>query len=491
MPRTRRAAAPFASMLLILLGGWAPVAGAAGVLEFMEPRLDLREGESRHITVVRSGSTAGAVTVVLNVALGGTATPGQDFTVELPLGVISIPDGELFGRARLNATQNTTVQGTRYAVLTLASPTGATLGRDTSLLVQIEDDETPSASLSFPGDEVRRVTAGAELPVEVRRSGLTGQAVSAVLVGVPGTAALGIDYGDLTTTLEFSGTATSRSATLSTMTRATPAHPRTLSLVLATPTPAGSAGFTGRGPVVVIEEPAGERAGEFALFTASTEVDDDAGMVVFTVDRNRGSTGAAAVSWVTVDGGGSNPALAGRDFVASTGRLEFAEGETRKTFEVALIADPDTRRNPRRFHVALTDPSALAGLDPEGRVVTLDIRAASAGPGESCKGVCDCFIATAAYGSWLDPRVATLRRFRDEVLQPHAPGRALVSAYYRLSPPLAEFIGRNEALRAATRAALAPVVVAIERPGTAGLVLLAAAGLLLNLRRRTPRKPTP
>jgi hypothetical protein len=39
-----------------------------------------------------------------------------------------------------------------------------------------------------------------------------------------------------------------------------------------------------------------------------------------------------------------------------------------------------------------------------------------------------------------------------------------VAFYYRHSPPVAALIGRHESLRAATRAALAPVVFAIERP---------------------------
>jgi hypothetical protein len=40
----------------------------------------------------------------------------------------------------------------------------------------------------------------------------------------------------------------------------------------------------------------------------------------------------------------------------------------------------------------------------------------------------------------------------------NAPGRGLVRAYYRHSPPLAHLIERNETLRAATRGALRPVI---------------------------------
>jgi len=479
-----------APLAVLAAGLWAPVAEAAGVLQFLEPRMNVREGETREITVVRSGSSSGAVTVVLNVSLGGTATLGEDFTVALPLGVISIPDGKLFGRARLEVLQDTRVEGTEYAVFTLANPTGATLGRENSLLLQIEDDDAAQATFRIAGDPVRRVQAGAELPIEVTRSGLATETVSVVLLGVPGTAALGLDYSDLTTTLEFAPADTREEATLSTIARTEPRFPRTLSLMLATPTPAGRAAFAGIGPLVVIEDPPGERAGEFSLFSTSTQVGEGDGTVTFTVDRNRGSTGAASVDWATVDGEGARDAVAGVDYVASTGTLAFAAGETRKTFTVALIQG-DAVRPRRSFEVVLANPSELAGIDPEGRRVTITIRADEGDPDDDCRGFCDCFIATAAWGSWMDPHVAALRGFRDEVLMRHAPGRAFVAFYYRHSPSLAELISRHELLRATTRAALAPLVFAIERPAAAGGTFLLGLLLLVNLRRTATRKRSP
>ena len=94
-----------------------------------------------------------------------------------------------------------------------------------------------------------------------------------------------------------------------------------------------------------------------------------------------------------------------------------------------------------------------------------------------------CFIATAAYGSWLDPHVAALRRFRDERLLPYAAGRAMVRFYYRHSPPIADYIAPRPWLRAATRLMLAPVVWAVQFPLLAALLLLAAgAGCARRMR---------
>lgn len=486
MPSDRFTARVLAPLALLAAGLWTPAAEAAGVLQFLEPRMNVVEGGTYDITVIRSGSASGGVTVVLNVSLGGTATLGEDYTVDLPLGVISIPDGELFGRASVEVLGDTRIEGTEYAIFTLANPTGATLAVENSLLLQIEDEEAAQATFAIAGTAVQRVLAGEALPIEVTRSGLAAETLSVVLLGVPGTAALGLDYSDLTTTLEFAPAETSAAATLSTIAPENPGFPRTLSLMLANPTPAGKAAFTGFGPLVVIEDEAADRAGEFSLFTSSTEVSEDVGTVLFTVDRNRGSTGAVSVSWVVVNGEGDRAAKAGVDYVAATGTLNFTAGETRKTFQVQVI-DGDNARPRRHFDVVLANPTERSGLDPEARRVTVTILADD-GAGDDCRGFCDCFIATAAWGSWMDPHVGTLRGFRDDVLMRSAPGRAFVAFYYRNSPRLAEWISRHESRRAVTRAALAPLVFAIERPAAAGGLLLLGMLLAVNLRRGALRK---
>jgi uncharacterized repeat protein (TIGR01451 family) len=82
-----------------------------------------------------------------------------------------------------------------------------------------------------------------------------------------------------------------------------------------------------------------------------------------------------------------------------------------------------------------------------------------------------CFIATAAYGSPLEPHVVALRQFRDRYLQHTALGRAFIRLYYRYSPPLAAIIAERPTLRSATRAVLTPLVLAIVHPLWASLLL--------------------
>jgi subtilisin family serine protease len=69
-----------------------------------------------------------------------------------------------------------------------------------------------------------------------------------------------------------------------------------------------------------------------------------------------------------------------------------------------------------------------------------------------------CFIATAAYGSPLEPQVLKLRSFRDRVLARSRAGRWFIRNYYRYSPPVADFIRQSELIRTAVRDVLFPAV---------------------------------
>jgi hypothetical protein len=95
----------------------------------------------------------------------------------------------------------------------------------------------------------------------------------------------------------------------------------------------------------------------------------------------------------------------------------------------------------------------------------------------------DCFIATAAFGSYLDAHVGVLRQFRDEVLLKSDLGTSFVNAYYQHSPPIAAVIAQYPLLRYSTRIILTPIVFAIEYPLAASTSIII---ILLLIIRKVP-----
>ena len=133
-----------------------------------------------------------------------------------------------------------------------------------------------------------------------------------------------------------------------------------------------------------------------------------------------------------------------------------------------------------RLKQLLATPTAVAdaGDSPPLPMGSLADTASAAGGG--------CFIATAAYGSYLAPEVMHLRNFRDSFLLTNTVGRYFVKQYYAYSPPMADFIAEHKTLRFVTRVVLTPLVYMIAYPLAALFVLLlfAAFGGGLAIRRR-------
>lgn len=69
-----------------------------------------------------------------------------------------------------------------------------------------------------------------------------------------------------------------------------------------------------------------------------------------------------------------------------------------------------------------------------------------------------CFVATAAYGTELDPEIEILRKFRSNVLLKTEWGQKFVSWYYLNSPAWAHTIEKHPWLKSVVRAALWPIV---------------------------------
>jgi hypothetical protein len=120
---------------------------------------------------------------------------------------------------------------------------------------------------------------------------------------------------------------------------------------------------------------------------------------------------------------------------------------------VSLVAEPDEGY---QFTNWSGDVYTIADVNAASTTITIDssyfITANFRGAGSPC------CTATAAYGSPMAEEIVVLREFRDEYLMTNPVGRAFVYFYYRVSPPIADFITEHPSLKPIVRAGLSPAV---------------------------------
>jgi hypothetical protein len=121
--------------------------------------------------------------------------------------------------------------------------------------------------------------------------------------------------------------------------------------------------------------------------------------------------------------------------------------------EVSLVAEPDEGY---RFANWSGNVNTVDDIDAASTTITMDnsysITADFNRTGSRC------CVATAAYGSPMAEEIEILREFRDEHLLTNPAGQALVDLYYRVSPPIAEFVTEHPSLKPIVRAGLLPAV---------------------------------
>lgn len=211
-----------------------------------------------------------------------------------------------------------------------------------------------------------------------------------------------------------------------------------------------------------------------------------------TVERSGNTGNRVLVDYRTVDG----TARDGSDYLGTSGQLIFHPGVTELLLTVDAIDDDNWGERSESASITLSNPFAETGQvafesggDSETAELVVNDGLNLGGlynPGPLLDSGGGCFIATAAYGSYLDPHVVVLREFRDRYLLTNTPGRSFVAAYYEYSPPLADIIDGNDALRFFVRLLLTPLVYAAAFPGEAAAFLVIA--LMTGMSWQTRRK---
>jgi hypothetical protein len=101
------------------------------------------------------------------------------------------------------------------------------------------------------------------------------------------------------------------------------------------------------------------------------------------------------------------------------------------------------------------DVSTISNVEAASTTITMNDDYSITANFEAVGG---CFIATAAYGTPMAEEIQILREFRDEYLLISRWGQALVDLYYRVSPPIADFVTDHPSLKPIVVAGFMPIV---------------------------------
>jgi chitinase len=184
-----------------------------------------------------------------------------------------------------------------------------------------------------------------------------------------GTAVAGSDYTAQSGTLTFAAGETSKTVNVVVAGDTAVEANETLTLKLSSVSGATIAAGSATGTIVNddVAPPPSIRIGDASVIEGTAAAP---GHAAFTVTLSAASTSAVTVNFATADG----TATAGSDYVAQSGSLSFAPGETQKTIQIAAIGDSVVEAD-EGFTVVLSKPvgATIADGTGAGTIVNDDI----------------------------------------------------------------------------------------------------------------------
>lgn len=318
---------------------------SAGLLGFSQPVFTAGErGGFAVITVSRGAGSSGAASVDY-VTGDGTATAGVDYT-----GVsdkLVFADNETVKTFTIPIFDDALVEGAESVNLTLLNPVGAALGQNTAVLT-ILGDET---QFSFIQTNLVVIESNRLATITVTRTTDGTDPVSVQFATSNNTAVVGADFVATNGVLSWpAGDFTPRTFTVAIVDDQVGEVLEDLTLWLLN---AGGEAIAGvNNSLTIVDDDS-----SFSFDSANYFVNEGSTSAVVTIIRTGFATGMASVNFATADG----TARAGEDYVFTSRRVDFADGEIFKTVTVPItddtVGEPD-----ETVTLVLQNPSAGTGL---------------------------------------------------------------------------------------------------------------------------------
>lgn len=372
-------------------------AAMPGTLQFSSGTYSAAENAAGGVlamSVTRTGGSDGVVgatvTLTSGTATGGAScAAGVDFINSAIM--VSFPNGNATARpVNIPLCNDTIFEGASEAfTATLGAVTGgAALGTPSSAAGTItEDDVQPSFAFSSATYSVSEgVGTGSFAVTRGGALGGTDTVTAATVMGGTATGGAsctaGVDYVTRSATLTFNPTDTSKTLDVTFCDDSLFETPNeTVNIALSSPSANTTLGMPSAAVVTITENDTAPTL-QFSSATYSNGDDrpsrDNKGAApeaaTITVTRTGATENAVSVNYATAAGGTATAGAActvGVDYISASGTLNFASGDTSRTFSVTVCADNLFEGN-ETVNLALSGPSAPAVLGmPNTAVLTI------------------------------------------------------------------------------------------------------------------------
>jgi uncharacterized delta-60 repeat protein/uncharacterized repeat protein (TIGR01451 family) len=357
-------AAPSQALLTI-----ATVYAGPGVVSFDQPSYTISEGvPTALITIIRTNGVTGPISVNLATS-NGTAVAGVNYQGINQ--VVNFSDGQSSQTISIPIIQQTNVTVDTTVFLILSSPVGTSISGSNVETLTIQNDIqnfTMTAPDYFVSEGAGSVT------VSIMRNGPTNGTASVGYItvsptnayGTNGYAIPGLNYGPTNGTLTFAPGQTFQTIPIAIYQQNTVDGPETFQVFLTNASAGTQISTPGSALVTIIGDVTG-----FELATNSYVTGENGSNVVVTVNRLNVNTGAVSVNYSTSNAS----AVAGVDYVATNGILDFADGQA-STNILLTILNPNILESNKTFIFALSNPRSTIStncylLSPSNAVITI------------------------------------------------------------------------------------------------------------------------
>jgi CSLREA domain-containing protein len=327
-------------------------AGAADTVQFTSSSYTTDEAMAARVVVSRTLGTAGAASVAYATS-DLTAQAGVDYAPAS--GTLHFAPGETTKTVDITIIDDTLRENKESFRLTLSNPTGGiALGTKSTSEVQIDDND-PFPLVSVTDSTVVEGDSGTTAAVfTVTLSTASGQTVTVGYRTFGGTE--GSDYTVTSGTLTFAPGETSKTVNVSIIGDTMPEPNESFDFLLQSLSNAFFIDSVGAGTIL---------NDDAALSINDLSVGEgDSGQTAFnfTVGIPFPTVNPVSVNYATADG----TAAAGSDYVAASGTLNFAPGETTKTVMVDVNGDTANEAN-ETFFVNLSGATNATVADAQGQ----------------------------------------------------------------------------------------------------------------------------